>query len=873
MAKYQDDLVNHRYTFVHSLTSSCYFGDVYQAVDKETQSLVMVLKLPPHMVVAIGQEKIRLRAMLFQDPALPMMRVDNVYAVEDGMYVIYEEQQGALPLLDYLKGKSFSQAMETLTSLCEAVAVLHERKMWHGGLVPETVWVLPNGDVRLMTMLSDSPVALVGSCEDDESVHFFAPETLVHTPFDSRTDIYMLGVLFYYVLTGRMPQRVDGSSLQSPSRFNQHIPPQLERMILKMINRKPIKRYQWVRQVTAELSRMIGRVSGPLQEQTHLYGSEHLFSAEFTGRDEEMAELSRFFEGVTGGQSQAALLLGRQGVGRKRLIYEVYGHFQKEVMLITGHAKQHPQAILEDIVSRLLVMCFSTPKLESVGQRFVGRLSRLFPSVAVEYSDKVAFVVEKDEQNPGVYALLYEFMCALLMERSESLVFVLLDAHLLDQEMIALLKKLYTGTKHTIGLIGVAETDVPDLAELFQERLLIEPLPLWQLRECVRSRLGNSDIVDDRFVQWLNFHAQGSLHQLFYLLEFLADTQQIYLDRDMWYLGVPLEKLQIPQSDSLSYRLEQLEPEKTRLCQMMSLFQNNISLEAIGLMMEAETPHLMQMVHKLEEQRLLVRAPHRYQFSSDHLKAQMYATIPEADRVDLHRRLAECLLQSDSKDYNEIVYHCEQGGEWRRAIVLHIWQARHCFKHHILDEAERHIRKAIELYAKLRENECPNGLVAFLAKTVGLAGKRQEAARLYLDLYGCKPTLRVFCEAMVYATTIRYHMISPYIDFIREKLASDELTLKQRVFLMIANGMYELEAKRNYAYIFEMEEYHKKYGTLLREKLNVKDYFKWIFRLQRSFPSSTAIWKRYKNACRRMLPRPFRLADIASLSTALVALA
>lgn len=831
MAKYQDDLVNHRYTFVHSLTSSCYFGDVYQAVDKETQSLVMVLKLPPHVVVAIGQEKIRLRAMLFQDPALPMMRVDTVYTLEDGMYVIYEEQQGALPLLDYLQGKSFTQAMETLTSLCEAVALLHERKMWHGGLVPQTVWVLPNGAVRLMTMLSDSPDELASVCEDDESIQFFAPETLVHSPFDSRTDIYTLGVLFYFVLTGRMPQRVDGNSLHSPSRFNQHIPPQLDRMILKMINRKPIKRYQWIRQVTVELSRMIGRVLGSVQEQTHLYGSEHLFSAEFTGRDEEMAELSRIFEGVAAGRSQAVLLLGRKGVGRKRLIYEVYGHFQKEVVLITGRAKPNRQAILEDIVSRLLVMCFSTPKLESVGQRFVGRLSRLFPSIAVEYSDKVAFVVEKDEQNPGVYVVLYEFMSALLKERSEPLIFVLFDAHLLDHEMLALLKKLYTGTQHTIGLIGVAETDLPELVELFQEQLHIEPLPLWQLRECVRSRLGNSDFVDERFVQWLNFHAQGSLYQLFYLLEFLADTQQIYLDRDMWYLGVPLEKLQIPQSDSLSYRLEQLKPEKRRLCQLMSLFQHNISLEAIGLMMGVETPHLMQMVHKLEEQRLLVRAPHRYQFSSDHLKAQMYATIPEAERTDLHRRLADCLLVSDSKDYNEIVYHCEQGSMWRRAIVLHIWQARHCFKHHILDEAERHIRKAIELYAKLPDAACPDVLTAFLAKTVGLVGKRQEAARLYLDLYQHKPTLRVFCEAMVYATAIRYHMISPYIDFIREKLESDELTLKQRVFLMIANGIYELEAKRNYAYIYEMEEYHKKYGTLLREKLNVKDYFRWIFRL------------------------------------------
>jgi len=86
------------------------------------------------------------------------------------------------------------------------------------------------------------------------SVHFMSPEQAAEdTELDQRCDIYFLGCVAYYLLTGRPP--FDSSNIASiliahardvvipPSELQPALPADLEKVVLRCLEKKPADRY------------------------------------------------------------------------------------------------------------------------------------------------------------------------------------------------------------------------------------------------------------------------------------------------------------------------------------------------------------------------------------------------------------------------------------------------------------------------------------------------------------------------------------------------------------------------------------------------------------------------------------------------------
>src|SRR5204862_4074303 len=95
------------------------------------------------------------------------------------------------------------------------------------------------------------------------TVSYMSPEQALGHKLDNRSDIFSLGVVVYEVLTGRLPfegasttEIIDNIIHKEPlaiARFNYDVPPELERITRKCLEKDRQSRYQTAREVSTDL--------------------------------------------------------------------------------------------------------------------------------------------------------------------------------------------------------------------------------------------------------------------------------------------------------------------------------------------------------------------------------------------------------------------------------------------------------------------------------------------------------------------------------------------------------------------------------------------------------------------------------------------
>jgi serine/threonine protein kinase len=262
------------------------FGTVYSALDTKS-------KRQKRVAVKILQAQLDPSSpdfQRFQREGVAMSKIQHPNAVSVSDFGVSSEGNAYL-VMELLEGKTLSQilrdvgripalkAMRVLLPICSVLSKAHAVGMLHRDIKTENIFIHRKGSQEIVKLLDFGIARIVANhrlsnnltMEEIEfgTPAYMAPERFKNEPYDSKIDVYSLGVVFYELVCGRLPFIPHDNSPMSmammhlqarpvpPQELAPAISPRLNGLILKILSKDPRQRPS-VDMIAQEIAHMVG---------------------------------------------------------------------------------------------------------------------------------------------------------------------------------------------------------------------------------------------------------------------------------------------------------------------------------------------------------------------------------------------------------------------------------------------------------------------------------------------------------------------------------------------------------------------------------------------------------------------------------------
>jgi eukaryotic-like serine/threonine-protein kinase len=198
--------------------------------------------------------------------------VVRVYNDEDRSrrYMVLEWVDGRLlrQILNEQKKLPPERAIRITLALCKALDYVHSQGVVHRDLKPENIMVGPDDQVKLIDFgiaanAGSRRLTFAKLTEAMGTPDYISPEQVKGKRGDARSDVYSLGIMFYEMLTGKVPfvgpnpfvimnERLLNNPIP-PREVNPEVTPELQEIIYRALERDPSKRYPNMREFALDL--------------------------------------------------------------------------------------------------------------------------------------------------------------------------------------------------------------------------------------------------------------------------------------------------------------------------------------------------------------------------------------------------------------------------------------------------------------------------------------------------------------------------------------------------------------------------------------------------------------------------------------------
>lgn len=272
-------IVGHRYRVLDVIGSGG-MAQVYRAVNLASRKVVAIKVLKDEF----RNDAEFLRRFEREARAVLHLSHENIVRAFD----VGETDGLPYIVLEYIDGRTLKEildengpmppriAVALVVQVLDALGAAHNAGIIHRDVKPQNVIVMQSGKVKLMDFgiareVDANTVTFTGSTVLG-SVHYLSPEQAKGQPVTEGSDLYSAGIMLYEMLTGHVPFEGDNSVAialkhisdmpKPPADLNPKIPPALNDVVMRALNKDLNRRYQSANEMSAHLRRSLKEPTG-----------------------------------------------------------------------------------------------------------------------------------------------------------------------------------------------------------------------------------------------------------------------------------------------------------------------------------------------------------------------------------------------------------------------------------------------------------------------------------------------------------------------------------------------------------------------------------------------------------------------------------
>lgn len=557
---------------------------------------------------------------------------------------------------EYFEGKSlasfrFSKSRvdliyDIVVQICYALHALHRQNIFHKDLKLENVlYHLEKSQITIK--LIDYGFSKIDPGQDTQhvsgSLPYLAPELYLGDQPSESSDFYALGVMLYRLCTGTFPFSIDQINAlitgghqyfipNFPSELNKNIPPELEKFILRLLERNPQNRFQSGKEIIGYINR-IQHDQYPFSVSWSIINTMRFNS--YIVREHYSHQILDFVPAVTKSNGKIISVIGGDGLGKDSILslfrYHLLGG---EFFLFDYSCTRTDHEAFFALIKEYLQ---SLSKEEISEYKSLQQISSKFKRYLFASEQEARSLTQSVDDLKSDFKSVQSLLSQLVL--SKPIIFIIRNFQYVSRHTIDFINYISPFLVQNRMMILLSCNDFNKVSQI--EHTVLINIPFLNKNES-KSYINRLLPIKapDSFIDELHQRSAGNPHFIREILIDLVQKKSVYLEDEVKF-PQDLQDYQLPSRllHSIYSRMSHLTTLNYAHLQKLSIVQTPLSRELMSYILKLKDIELYNLLNDAHYNEILNKDEKYYSFSFREAKDRMFEESDEKVHVLVSKRL------------------------------------------------------------------------------------------------------------------------------------------------------------------------------------------------------------------------------------------